>query len=49
MHLAAELSVMMPYAETKADDAAAASWKLSSVPTALTKELDDYATYRCST
>ena len=46
VHLAAELSVMMPYAENRDDNETAASWRLASIPPALTKELDAYARYR---
>eukprot|EP00966_Prymnesium_polylepis_P261176 6032856-Prymnesium_polylepis.1 len=46
VHLAAELSVMAPFVEIKEDDEAAQSWRLPSIPAALTKELDGYAKWR---
>ena len=48
VHLAAELGVWNPFADSVEDDraAAVASWRLSSVPAALTKELDGYRAYR---
>eukprot|EP00966_Prymnesium_polylepis_P223873 5179578-Prymnesium_polylepis.1 len=46
VHLAAELSVMAPFVESKEDDEVAQSWRLPSIPAALTKELDAYASFR---
>ena len=48
VHLAAELTVMTPYASNQEDDEKAASWRLASVPAALQKELDDYKVFRTS-
>ena len=48
VHLACELTVMTPYASNQEDDEKAASWRLTSVPAALQKELDDYKTFRTS-
>ena len=46
VHLGAELSVMMPFADDQEDDTAASDWRLPSVPAALVKELDSYAKFR---
>ena len=46
VHLAAELEVMTPFAESKEDDEVAHSWRLPSVPAALNRELDAYASFR---
>jgi hypothetical protein len=46
VHLAAELSVMAPFVESKEDDEVAQSWRLPSIPAALSKELDGYAKWR---
>ena len=46
VHLAAELSVMAPFADDREDDTAASNWRLPSIPASLNKELDAYAKYR---
>ena len=46
VHLAAELHVMSPFAERADNEAAAAAWRLPSVPAALERELDEYQRYR---
>ena len=47
VHLASELSVMMPFVHDKADEQVAqVSWRLSSVPEALKRELDAFTKYR---
>jgi hypothetical protein len=45
MHLASELSVMVPFVTDKGDEEKH-SWRLSSIPAALTAELDAFTKYR---
>ena len=46
VHLASELSVMVPFVACARDDAAVPSWRLAAVPAGLATELEDFTRYR---